>query len=244
MEESPNSRALKTKKIELIYQFNRLARGNWGTLGISDFYNELEDCEMEKLGFNKIKCKTHLLGLSRDEKIIWTKLDDSTKLKVKQTQNYGVEVMPIKNESEIKECYKLFEGTAHKHGYKKPEFPIEFYYTIFSEMRNFLRWTVAKKGQNIIANAIHFIFKDTITWWAGASSTSGLQYRPNNAIVWDAIRWGCVNGYKYYNLGGSPISAAGLQKFKQSWGAIEKEYWFYYKKSSGFKMLHTLRNIF
>ncbi|MDD5530247.1 MAG: peptidoglycan bridge formation glycyltransferase FemA/FemB family protein [bacterium] len=233
----------KIQKLELITQFNKLIKKNWGVVGLSDFYGELEECQLEMSGYKKFKYKTQLLNLSDNEQTIWNQLAHSTKSKIKQSKNYEVDVKCISNETEIKDCYKMFEDTSRKHGENKLQFTIQFYCNLFYTMNKFLRWTVAKKDNKNIATTIYLVFQDTIIWLASASYTESLKYRPNNALVWDAIKWGCNNGYKYFNFGGSPVSAEGLKKFKESWGTKEESHWFYYKKSSGFMLFDTLRNI-
>ncbi|MFA5033320.1 MAG: GNAT family N-acetyltransferase [bacterium] len=233
----------KIQKLELIAKLNKLIKKNWGILGLSDFYGELEECQLESSGYKKLKYKTQLLTLTGNEKTIWDQFANSTKLKIKQSKNYEVNVKFVNNEAEIQDCYKMFEDTSRKHGEDKLQFTMEFYHNVFYTMKKLLRWTIARKDNKNIATTMYFIFKDTIIWLAGASYTADLKYRPNNALVWDAIKWGCNNGYKYFNFGGSPVSAEGLKKFKESWGAKEESHWFYYKKSSRFMMFDALRNI-
>ena len=91
---------------------------------------------------------------------------------------------------------------------------------------------------------IHLVYKDTIIYWDGSSYTQGLKYRPNNALMWEAIKWGCEKGYKYYNLGSSPKSASGLGRFKEGWGADKKIYYTYYKKSYLFRFLKSFETNF
>lgn len=235
----------EARKEEIISMFLKFAGNKFGIIGLSDFYNELASFGLWQLGFNKLTYKTQLLELFPNENILWNKkLASSTRLKVKQAQKHGVEVDFIKSKFEITDCYNLFKDTALRHKEKGPAFPLEFYNKLFDEMGSILRWSIARKGRDILASTVHFIFGDTIFSWASASGSTVLSYRPNNAIIWDTIKWGCNNGYKYYNFGGSPADAKGLYNFKEGWGAREKEYYFYYKESSKFRAFSKLRDIF
>ncbi|MCK4307992.1 GNAT family N-acetyltransferase [candidate division WOR-3 bacterium] len=217
--------------------FAKLAHGNWGMLSFSDFHEEAKG--LESLGFKKLDSVTHILSLAKDSQALWNQSISSTRRQfVRQSQQKDVKISLVESESQVRECYKMLEDTAKRHNKKASRFPLKFYLNIFNIMGKFLRWTIAIQDNQPIANIINFIYKDTITYWDGGSYTHALQYRPNDALIWDAIKWGCNNNYKYYDLRGSPTP--GLAKFKQEWGAKEKHYPFYYKKSPLFKTLKTL----
>lgn len=232
-----------TQKLKILSEFAKLAKGRWGMLGISDFYNELETYKLDKLGFKKIKSTTHILLLSADPDIIWQNyLTPSKRRLVNQSQRSGVKIAQVK-EADIPECYSMLCATAKKHGQKTARFPINFYFNLFKFMNNFLKWDIAKKGDEPIANTIHFVYKDTITYWDGGSYEYGLKYRPNDALIWECIKWGSEKNYKFYDLGGSPPTAKGLAKFKESWGAKERHFYFYYKQSITFKTLKLIQQL-
>ncbi len=222
---------------KLLSSFAKLSHRNWGMLSFSDFYGQAND--LESLGFKKIDSTTHILPLSKDYQALWNQSITSTKRQlVRQAQRKDVKISLVETESQVRECYKMFEDTAQKHNQKNPKFPFNFYLNIFHTMKKFLKWTIATQSNQPLANIINFVYKDTITYWDGSSYTHALQYRPNDALIWDMIKWGCENNYKHYDLRGSPTP--GLAKFKQEWGAKEKHYPFYYKKSSLFKTIKTL----
>jgi lipid II:glycine glycyltransferase (peptidoglycan interpeptide bridge formation enzyme) len=230
----------KEKANELIHHLSCFTKGRWGIIELVDFYNELEGYMG---GFNRDRRITHILPLLPNSQEVWEKsINPKTRNKISQAQKKGITVSIVESENEIKECYKMREDTIKRHEVSTNYLPLKFYLALFDEMKNYLRWTIAYKDNQALAYAIHFVYKDTIIWWDNSSYTSALQYRPNNALIWEAIKWGCENGYKYYNLGGSP--SEGLIKFKESWGADEKVYWAYYKKSKVFSFLKHLQEIF
>ncbi|MCK4352007.1 GNAT family N-acetyltransferase [candidate division WOR-3 bacterium] len=231
----------ETKK--LLSSFAKLAKGRWGMLALTDFYDNLKEEFWEPLGFKKIQCTTHILPLFFEPQNIWRNfLSSKIRNQVRQSQKMGVKVSLVKSKNEIVECHKMLKETVRRHKKVSPELTFKFYLNLFRTMGKFLRWTIAQKGDIFLAYAIHFVYKDTIIWWDNASYTNGLQYRPNNALIWETIQWGCEKGYKYYNLGSSPQNAPGLVKFKEGWGAEKKVYCTYYKKSFLFKTLKSFKN--
>jgi len=56
----------------------------------------------------------------------------------------------------------------------------------------------------------------------GASEKAYHHLRPNNLIMWEAIKWCAQNGFKTFSLGRTEPENEGLLQFKQGWGTTEK----------------------
>lgn len=51
----------------------------------------------------------------------------------------------------------------------------------------------------------------------------GTPVPSNHGILWDAIQWGCENGYHTLDMGRSDLDGEGLLKYKRSWGTTESD---------------------
>jgi hypothetical protein len=80
---------------------------------------------------------------------------------------------------------------------------------------------LAYAEEECIAGAFYLMWGSTLTYKYGASSTAGWKLRPNNLLFWEAIRWGCENGYTSLDLGKTSLDNDGLRTFKSRWGANE-----------------------
>lgn len=49
----------------------------------------------------------------------------------------------------------------------------------------------------------------------------------NNVLYWKIIEFACNNGFSYWDMGRSPIGS-GAEKYKLSWGAEQKQLYYYY----------------
>ena len=47
------------------------------------------------------------------------------------------------------------------------------------------------------------------------------------ALQGESIKWGCKNGYKFYDFGWTSPAESGAIKYKQRWGTIQKNVYFY-----------------
>lgn len=82
---------------------------------------------------------------------------------------------------------------------------------------------LAYSGTIPIAGAVFLAWNGTVTYKYGASNPAYLQLRPNHLIMWEAIRWSCVNGYRTFSFGRSDLDNRGLRDFKSGWGSQEEE---------------------
>jgi CelD/BcsL family acetyltransferase involved in cellulose biosynthesis len=81
---------------------------------------------------------------------------------------------------------------------------------------------LAYHGRLPVAGAVFLTAGRTVVYKYGASEPSSWPLRPNNLIFWDAIRWGCENGFAAFDFGRSELDNRGLRSFKSGWGAIEE----------------------
>ncbi len=85
-----------------------------------------------------------------------------------------------------------------------------------------LRLLLAEYEGNTIAGIILFASDTTLHYAYGASDEHHLKLAPNNLLYWDAITWGCEQGYKVFDLGRTARDNEGLMEFKRRWGAIQE----------------------
>jgi lipid II:glycine glycyltransferase (peptidoglycan interpeptide bridge formation enzyme) len=81
---------------------------------------------------------------------------------------------------------------------------------------------LAHRGATPVAGGVFLASNGTLTAKYSASLATAWNVRPNNAVFWEAIRWGCLNGYRTFDFGRTDFAAEGLRRFKRSWGAVEQ----------------------
>ena len=174
--------------------------------------------EMPELGLFKSDYYIDFsLELSSTE-YTWKKLHDSTRRATKKAMRSGVEIVTANMIDDIRIFHKLEIKTRKKHGL--PVRPLRFFEGIWQGMNpNLARLLLAKFNDEVIAGIILFTFKDTVTYTYGVSDEKYLSYRPNNLLLWNAIEFGCNNGYDHLDLGRTSPDERGLVDFKRRWGA-------------------------
>jgi CelD/BcsL family acetyltransferase involved in cellulose biosynthesis len=80
---------------------------------------------------------------------------------------------------------------------------------------------LAYHGRVAVAGGVFLTWNSTLTAKYSASSATSWNLRPNNAVFWEAMREGCLNGYRFFDFGRTDSAADSLRRFKLSWGAVE-----------------------
>jgi len=73
-----------------------------------------------------------------------------------------------------------------------------------------------------IAAAVFLAWNGTLVYKFSASDSRFWGLRPNNLVLWTAIRWGCENGYHTFDFGRTDMEDVGLRWFKSGWGTVER----------------------
>lgn len=70
---------------------------------------------------------------------------------------------------------------------------------------------------NSIATSIFLAYNDTFYFWGGASYRSGQHYRPNEYMLWNAIKYWRDKGFSVFDM-------VGVRDYKKKFGSHEVEY--------------------
>jgi hypothetical protein len=94
----------------------------------------------------------------------------------------------------------------------------------------------AFEGTKPIAAAVFFYFRRRAIYKFGASDFACLQLRPNDLVMWGAIKHFASRGFVSLDFGRSSTTNEGLRRFKSGFGARETtlEYHRYDFRSGGF----------
>jgi len=139
-----------------------------------------------------------------------------------KASSYQLKVEICNSVDSINKFYKLNCITRKRHGL--PPQPSYFF-------KNIYKYIIAKdngfvvlasyKGHNV-AGAVFFHFGKNAIYKYGASNYTYQHLRPNNIIMWEAIKWYSLNGYSNLCFGITELEHNGLRQFKNNWGTEER----------------------
>jgi hypothetical protein len=129
------------------------------------------------------------------------------------------------------ESMRLFYGlhcrTRHRHGL--PPQPFRFFENI---LRHVLETglgfiAISRVDQRPVAAAIFFHNERQAIFKFGASDYAFQHLRPNNLVMWAAMKRCAANGIKSLHLGRTSMANQGLRRFKLGFGAREEKIPYY-----------------
>lgn len=171
---------------------------------------------------------SYSIDLESDAEKLKSRLHDSVKRCIRQAEKQNVTFRLAQSEDDLKEFYRLNVMTRKKLGVL-PQ-PYIFFRSIFRHVvaLNLGFIMLAEWEEKIIASVFFLNYKDTIYYKFNASDINYLRKRPNHLLIWEAIKYGCSNGYNHFDFGRCNPEEEGLRTFKRRWTAKEVDLPYYY----------------
>jgi len=177
----------------------------------------------------------HTIDLSGGENKTFSGFRSNTKRNIKKAINEGLKAEILWTFDSVKEFYKLNIITRKRHGL--PPQPFYFFRKVYEDIisRKFGFVVLVSYKNRIISGAVYFHLGKKALFKYGASDENFHHLRPNNLIMWEAIKWYSLGGYESLCLGRTEPENQGLIKFKSGWGATEKSvgyYWYNFRNKT------------
>ena len=117
----------------------------------------------------------------------------------------------------LQDFYQIFSSNMKRLG--TPVHPIELFENLIEKFGDKIKLLVVKYEKRVIGGMFMVDFAGRILADPWVSSLSQFNHlRPNHILYWNALKYGCENGYKYFDFGRSTFGT-GTYEFKKPWGA-------------------------
>lgn len=164
----------------------------------------------------------HRLDLTGGEPALFERMDGSARQAVRKAGRDGVTAEVWQTEAAMREFYRLQCLTRKRHGL--PPQPWRFFQNlcrrVLSEDQGMV--VLAAADGVAIAGAVFFFLGGRAIYKYGASDLGRQQLRPNNLVMWTAMKWLAHHGAGSLHLGKTALNHDGLRRFKLSLGAVEE----------------------
>ncbi len=178
-------------------------------------------------GTASLEFYTHSLDLRPGPQALLAQLDSSVRRALRKAESSGLKIELSSEPSALTEYYQLHCLTRRRHGI--PPQPWGFF-------QNLGRHLIAA-GQGLIvtarydgrpvASAVFLHFGEHALYKFGASDSSAQQWRPNNLVLWEAIRYYAPREFRTLDFGRTSLANNGLRRFKCGFGAQERRLVYY-----------------
>jgi FemAB-related protein (PEP-CTERM system-associated) len=174
-----------------------------------------------KLPFQQLKV-TLVLALLEDSDRMFGEFDGKLRNQIRKAFKSGLSVSWCGADG-LDGFYEVFAANMRDLG--SPVHSRKFFRAILREFPESSKILLVKKDQDVIGGGLCLCFKDSLLVPWASSRRASFTLGPNNLLYWEAIRWGCSNGYKLFDFGRSSLGS-GPYHFKKQWGAKEEPlYW-------------------
>ncbi len=134
---------------------------------------------------------------------------------------------------EMETFYNLFARTQTALG--TPVLPWKWFLNLAGAFPEQLAlFSTSYKG-NIVNSLLVLRYKDTLLPYYIGYDPEYLRFAPNNYILWEAIQFGCIQGFKHFDLGRSR-QGTGSYSFKVHWGIEPRQLYYQYHLYPGHEM--------
>ncbi len=169
----------------------------------------------------------HAIDLTAGPEAVFKAFRGAARRGVRKAETAAVSVRFESDQEGMRTFYRLHCQTRVRHGL--PPQPFRFFGNIARHVLacglGFV--AVARCGQTPIAAAVFFHFGGEAVFKFGASDYGFQHLRPNNLVMWEAIRRCAAAGCTRLHLGRTSISNDGLRRFKVGFGAHEEKIHYY-----------------
>ena len=164
----------------------------------------------------------HHLDLAAPAARLFKRMDGSVRQAVRKAEKEGVTVEVSQSEEAVRAYYDLHCLTRKRHGL--PPQPLSFFLNIWRHILSQEQGMVVLAGWRgvKIAGAVYFFLGGRAIYKYGASDFRRQYLRPNNLVMWEAMKWLAWHGLTSLHLGRTSLSNEGLRKFKLNLGAVEQ----------------------
>jgi CelD/BcsL family acetyltransferase involved in cellulose biosynthesis len=164
----------------------------------------------------------HILDLDADAETVSRRFRSEVRTAIRHAQRSGVVVHQAEREEDLTRVfYGLHVATRRRLGV--PVQPRRYFSLLWHRVvepgLGFV--LLARADHRPVAGVVFLAWKDTVIYKYSASDPTALKSRPNNALIWHAIRRACEAGYSRLDFGRTDHRDAGLSRFKRGWGADE-----------------------
>ncbi len=163
----------------------------------------------------------HTLALDSDQ-LMKSRMDKSTIRCIRKSGDSGVTVDFGNSCGRLDIFYRLYCLTRRRHGL--PPQPLRWF-------RNIKRHIIDRELGTIglaryrglpVAGAVYFYSREQAIYKYGASDMDYQHVRPNNLLMWEAMRYFAGRGFSMLNLGKTETFHTGLLRFKEGLGGVRE----------------------
>lgn len=145
-----------------------------------------------------------MLDLADGAEAIFKRFSQTRRNEIRKAEKGGaLEIKQLDNEDELAALYQIHVDWNKRKGNQPDTFDEQ---RRAFEQKNHRTIFIAKSEGKVIAGSyFRFCRGGAVEYAANNSLTEFQKLRPNDVIVWHAIKWACQNGFSHFSMGGAHL---------------------------------------
>jgi CelD/BcsL family acetyltransferase involved in cellulose biosynthesis len=175
----------------------------------------------------------HVIDLSRGAEAVWQGLNKDMRYSIRRASRNGVTVRAGNGPEDLDVFYRLYlEQRRRQRLLPQPLAFIRAIYAGLVQAGNGFMVVAEHQGKPIAAllSVGHAV---TVIGTHSAAGPDARHLRATPLAMWKSVELACERGYTGYDLGRSDTDSAGLQHFKEEWGAVQEDLPYFYNPKPG-----------
>jgi serine/alanine adding enzyme len=171
---------------------------------------------------------TSILELDPDPAVVWNdKLKRNKRKTIVKSEKRN---LTLEWTDKTTEFYNMYAHNMRELG--SPVHSNKFFEYILSEFPDNSKVLTVSRDGDVLYAAFYLFYKDTVINSWSSTLEEYRKFYPTDFGIWNAIRYSCENGYRYYDLGRSQENSTNIE-FKMRWSAETKHlhYKYYLNKA-------------
>jgi lipid II:glycine glycyltransferase (peptidoglycan interpeptide bridge formation enzyme) len=163
-----------------------------------------------------------VIDLSGGEDRLFEAMDSSVRRGVRKAESSPLRLDCSHTPEAMREFYELYCRTRRRLGV--PPQPYRFFEAIARHVLGAGHGEVigVRINGRLVAGGVFFHYGEVATFKFGASDAASQEHRPNNLVMWEAMRRYAARGCRSLHLGRTSMGNEGLRRFKLGFGAREE----------------------
>ena len=166
-------------------------------------------------------------------------MDGNARNKIRKAQKSGVVCKLNCDFKSLVEIYRILQKVYKRAQLPLP--PLDFFENIITTLgkqNGFLKIFKAVHQEKVVAARLILAYKNSLYDWYAGSLQEFNHLRPNDLLVWEILKWGCENGFDFFDFGGAgkPGIPYGVRDYKLKFGGKVVNFGRYQKVHHPLKM--------
>lgn len=166
----------------------------------------------------------HRIDVTADESIMWETIDSGARRAIRKAEKSGVTVRAATSQADMRAFFRLHLGVRRRK-YRLLSQPWSFFEAIWDRFidpgHGLL--LLAECDGAVVGGVVFLRWGDTLYYKFNASSPDALEARPNDAVLWNGMRWAHDHGLVSVDLGVSDHDQPGLIRYKDKYATERGE---------------------